>query len=50
MVANSIKADVSEATRSMLNVLIMTDPEPDRQGNGQYRGPAMPWRPRPWPN
>ncbi len=27
VVANSIKADVSEATRSMLNVLIMTDPE-----------------------
>jgi methyl-accepting chemotaxis protein len=26
VVANSIKADVSEATRSMLNVLIMTDP------------------------
>ncbi len=25
--ANGIKADVSEATRSMLNVLIMTDPE-----------------------
>jgi methyl-accepting chemotaxis protein len=27
VVANGIKADVSEATRSMLNVLIMTDPE-----------------------
>jgi methyl-accepting chemotaxis protein len=26
VVANSIKADVNEATRSMLNVLIMTDP------------------------
>ena len=26
VVANSIKSDVSEATRSMLNVLIMTDP------------------------
>ena len=27
VVANGIKADVNEATRSMLNVLIMTDPE-----------------------
>jgi methyl-accepting chemotaxis protein len=27
VVANSVKADVNEATRSMLNVLIMTDPD-----------------------
>ena len=34
--ANRIKEDVSEATRSMLNVLIMTRPGPDQEGTGEH--------------
>ena len=35
--ANQVKADVNEATRSMLSVLVMTDPDQVAQGTGQCR-------------